>query len=128
MVDTDEVYHGVERVAQVLPDLPTIGQQTRLHFCGDGQWQLREADSLLAEFTWPDLRYSISWKAYCFRDEAEQAAWREGSDNLTLDTILETLETELRRRGVLSGPRPEPTEFALMLVEHFIHFPAARAA
>jgi len=26
---------------------------------------------------------------------------------------------------VLSGERPEPTEFALMLVKHLVHFPEA---
>ena len=123
MIDTDQVYHGVERVEQVLPALPGIGLQTRLHFCGDGHWQLREADRVLAQYTWPQLRYSISWKAYCFADKEQEAVWREGSDNLTLDSILNTLEAELRSRGVLPGPRPEPTEFALLLVKHFVHFP-----
>jgi hypothetical protein len=74
------------------------------------------------------LRYSISWKAYCFASAEQEALWREGNDNLTLESILETLEAELRRRGVLSGSRPEPTEFALLLVKSFIRFPGALQA
>ena len=35
---------------------------------------------------------------------------------------------ELRQRGVLEGPRPEPTEFALMLVKSFVHFPRIAAS
>lgn len=128
MIDTDQVYHGVERVEQVSSDLPVIGQQTRLHFCDDGNWQLRDADSILAQYSWPQLRYSISWKAYCFASAEQEALWREGDDNLTLDGILETLEAELRRRGVLSGFRPEPTEFALLMVKSFVHFPGALQA
>ncbi|MFT4517807.1 MAG: hypothetical protein ACI9JM_000184 [Halioglobus sp.] len=128
MLDTDKVFHGVERVQQVLPDLPTIGRETRLHFCGDGQWELREGDAVLAQYNWGQLRYSISWKAYCFEDEAKEALWHEGSDDLTLEMILSTLEGELRERGALSGDRPDPTSFALLLVEQFIHFPSAAAA
>lgn len=129
LIDTDQVFHGVERVERVerveqaLPDLPVIGQQTRLHFCGDGQWQLRENTAVLANYSWPQLRYSISWKAYCFENEDEHARWREGADELSAPQILETFEAELRRRGVLGESRPGPTEFALMLVENFVRFP-----
>ena len=123
MIDTDEVYHGVERVMQVLPDLPRIDRQTRLYFCGEGQWQLRQSESVLAEYSWQQLRYSISWKGYCFANAEQEVLWREGRDNLTLDGVLETLEAELRRRNVLFGSRPDPTEFALLLVKSIIHYP-----
>ena len=124
LIDTDKVFHGVERVMQSLPDLPTIGKQTRLHYLKEDQWQLQEGDAVLANYSWPQLRYSISWKGYCFKDEQEQALWQSGDDHLTLDRILGTLENELRARGVLSGSRPQPTEFALMMVDTFIRFPA----
>ena len=83
---------------------------------------MQEAGTALAEYSRPQLRYSISWKAYCFSGAKQEALWREGSDNLTL-IILDTLEAELRSRGVLSGPRPGPTEFALLLVQNFVHYP-----
>lgn len=125
LIDTDMVFHGVERVSQTLPNFPVITQQTRLFFCGGERWELREGDEVLGEYLWQDLRYSISWKAYCFKDEREQLAWSEGNDDLSLDKILAVLEAELRERNVLSGSRPEPTEFAVMMVEHFIKFPSA---
>lgn len=128
MIDTDQVYHGVERVNSVLPDLPLIGKETRLHHCSNDQWQLREADTILAEYTWPQLRYSISWKAYCFADKEQENLWRQGGDELTLDIILTKMESELRRRGALTGERPEPTQFALLLVQQFVHFPEVKAA
>lgn len=123
LVDTDQVFHGVERVAHELPDLPAIGRDTRLHFLGDGRWVLREGERQLAEYPWEGIRYSISWKAYCFRNKADRAAWEENSDNLTVERILDTLEQELRSRGVLVGARPDPDDFALMMVESFIRFP-----
>jgi hypothetical protein len=127
LIDTDQVFHGVERVVHNLPDTPAIGKQTRLHHGGGDRWLLREGDTVLGEYSWSNLRYSISWKGYCFKDEHEQAKWRDGADNLTLDVILDTLETELHERHILSGGRPEPTEFAMMLVGTFIRFPALAA-
>ena len=31
----------------------------------------------VAEYDWDELRFSVSWKAYCFRDEAERDTWRD---------------------------------------------------
>jgi len=128
LIDTDKVFHGVERVARGLPDLPAIGQHTRLHFCGDDKWQLREGDAVLADFDWSQVRYSISWKAYCFTDDSAEAIWRDGSDDLSVEEILSTLEAALRDRDALSGSRPDPTDFALKLVGTFVHFPPATNA
>ena len=125
LIDTDMVFHGVERVKQALPDLPAIGKQTRLHYCGDGEWQLRQENIPVADYRWPQLRYSISWKAYCFEDQAEEALWREGTGDLSLDFILEVFEVELKARGLITGKRPQPDDFALLLVNSFIHFPKA---
>ena len=123
LIDTEKVFHGVERVSVGLPDLPLIGQQTRLHFCGDKEWELRESDEVLAAFNWSEIRYSISWKAYCFMDEHAESLWREGSDDLSTRKILDTLEADLRDREILKGERPGPTELALLLVETYIRFP-----
>ena len=124
LIDTDSVFHGVERVARKQVEMPEITQDTRLYYLGDDQWQLRNGDNELESFGWPDLRYSISWKAYCFKDEDEEALWRDGSDDLSLEFILERLETQLQEMGILDGPRPEPTTFAMMLVKSFVRFPS----
>jgi len=123
ILDTDKVFHGVERVAHQLPDLPPIGQNTRLHFCGGESWQLREGNTVLADYLWSQIRYSISWKAYCFEDVCEHTRWLDGSDDLSLEIVLDTLEQALRDKAILTGPRPSPTEFAVILVETFINFP-----
>jgi hypothetical protein len=126
LIDTDKVFHGVERVSGGLPDLPPIGQQTRLHFIDGDNWQLRESDKVLAEFSWPQIRYSISWKAYCFENEEAELLWREGKEALTVEKILNILESALRDRELLQGSRPDPTEFALLLAETFIKFPTKK--
>lgn len=125
ILDTDRIFHGVERITQSEPTLPDIDQQTRLHYAGDDRWLLQSGDSVLANYLWRDLRYSISWKAYCFNDTDEEALWRDGGDDLSVDFVLDRLEAELRRRGALDGPRPEPTDFALMMISNFVHYPHA---
>ena len=127
IIDTDRVFHGVERVSHRRPDLPLIGQHTRLHFCGDQSWQLREGSEALAEYQWSQIRYSISWKAYCFGNAAEQRSWQDHSDDLSLPVVLDVLEESLRDSGMLSGTKPGPTEFAMMLVKAFVSFPGDQA-
>jgi hypothetical protein len=128
LVDTDQVFHGVERVQTQVESIPMIDKQTRLHFVGDDNWELRHHDELLAEYRWQQIRYSISWKAYCFKEAADEALWRDGSDNLELDFILDRLDAGLRADKVLTGTRPEPTSFALTLAQHYIRFPTAQQA
>ena len=50
----------------------------------DGVWSLRDGAEIVARYGWDEIRFSISWKAYCFADEAERRAWREHRDDLEL--------------------------------------------
>ena len=127
LIDTDTVFHGVERVTPK-GSFPEIDKGATLTYQGGDQWSLVNLNGLeAARYSWSDLRYSISWKAYCFKDEAEKATWSDKSDDLTLDGILDVLEAALRSRGVLTTQRPDPSSFAQMLVSEFIRFPMAKA-
>lgn len=123
LIDTDKVFHGVERVALGAPDLPVIGPGTRLCFLGHGSWELRSDDRVLASYDWSEIRYSISWKGYCFRDEAERARWQEHGDDLALADILDVFERDLVNRGVLGAEKLDPDAFAQLMVETYVRFP-----
>ena len=128
LINTDRVFHGVERVTPKL-FFPEIDKGATLAFEGSAAWSLAKPHyDEVARYQWKDLWYSISWKAYYFADEAEKAKWADKTDDLTLDYILDTLEAELKIRSVLTGARPDPTSFARALVNEFIRFPAAKAA
>ena len=76
LLDTDSVFHGVDRVAcdgEMAPLRPGM----QLVCDGDGRWSLRDGDAVVARYAWDELRFSVSWKAYCFADAAERDAWRE---------------------------------------------------
>ena len=124
LLDTDSVFHGVDRVGVGGTAPPPLGDAPELTFAGDGRWLLHGDAEEPVAYGWDDLRFSVSWKAYCFADEAERAAWADHADDLTLEVILDRLEDDLRDRGRLDGPRPEPREFATMLISSYIRFPA----
>jgi hypothetical protein len=123
LLDTDTVFHGVDRVGSEGVQVPVLGPNPELTHVGDGRWSLRTEADTPVTYGWDDLRFSVSWKAYCFADEAERQAWADHADDLTLDVILDRLDDDLRSRGLLEGDRPEPREFAILLIRSYIRFP-----
>lgn len=128
LLDTDSVFHGVDRVGAADAVVPPLGPQPELRFVGAERWELHGAEPESVDYGWNDLRFSVSWKAYCFADESERRAWVDHADDLTLEVILDRLEDDLRDRGRLAGARPDPKEFATVLIGEYVHFPAATTA
>jgi len=123
LLDTDSVFHGVDPVGRDAPLAP-LRPGMQLVFDGAGRWSIRDGDAIVASYAWDELRLSISWKAYCFADDAERRSWERHSDDLQLDTILDRLLDDLRARGRVRGDRPPPTDLALLIIDEFIKFPA----
>ena len=80
-----------------------------------------------ARTTWEELRFSVSWKAYCFVDVGEREAWRDHTDDLELASVLETLVDDLARRGV-PDVSTSGTALGTQLIDTYIRFPAAEDA
>ncbi len=122
VLDTDSVFHGVDRVAPVAADaMPAIRPGCGLGSEGD-RWVLRGSDgAVLADYDWSDLRLSVSWKAYCFASEAERDRWRDHTDDLTLDAILETLRADVSARRGVEVPRD--ADLGLTLIDEYVRFP-----
>lgn len=128
VMDTDSVFHGVDRVAETDHPMPVFLPRMRLHPDGDGHWVVRDGEAIVARYRWRDMRFSVSWKAYCFRDEAEREAWKSGVDDLSLDIVLDTLCADLQKRGRLGRERPPNRELAEILVAEYVEFPAPSGA
>ena len=126
MLDTDSVFHGVDRVAGDDAPLRDLRPGMRLHHDGDGRWSVRDGDRVIARYTTDDIRYSVSWKAYCFADEDERVAWAGHADDLTLDAILERLVADLCERGRLDSPDHglADAELGKLLIDEYVRFPA----
>ena len=124
VIDTDSVFHGVDRVAQAAPAMPPFEIGMRLTFEGDDRWRVGFGDEAVARYHWDDIRFSVSWKAYCFADEAERRLVAEHGDDLTRERIMQDLLADLRRRGRLGDTVPDGTDLALLLIDEYIRFPA----
>ena len=129
VLDTDSVFHGVDRVtddrAEVVPPVrPTTVLEPR-----DGRWVLVADDGdgpEVASYAFDELRFSVSWKAYCFADEIDRDRWRDGTDGLDLPTVLEALVDDLRERGVTTDGPHDPS-LGRTLIDTYIRFPALTA-
>jgi len=124
ILDTDSVFHGVDRVDQSERAMPVFEPGMRL-YANDRRWTVKQGDQTISEYAWEEMRFSVSWKAYCFADEGERKAWREGSQDLSLDHVLDTLCDDLRARGRIDTTRPANRELAKILVDEYVGFPAS---
>ncbi len=121
VLDTDSVFHGVEPVGGASDRLPPLPPGTQLRRTGD-RWDLADADgAVAATYDWDELRLSVSWKAYCFADPADRDRWRDHTEDLDVDTVLDTLVADLAERGVESST--DDADLGLRLIETHIRFP-----
>jgi hypothetical protein len=126
VLDTDSVFHGVQRIADVAAeDLPPIRPGTTLDYIGDQCWAVHAADGTeIATYGWEQLRFTVSWKAYCFADEHERDTWREHRDDLTIDVILDRLVEDLAARGRVSPTVARDSALGLLLIDAYVRFPS----
>ncbi len=127
VLDTDSVFHGVDRVAPVAAEaMPPIRPGCGLRAEGD-RWVLRgNDDAVLADYDWAELRLSVSWKAYCFASDADRDRWRDHDDDLALDAILEVLRADLSDRHGTRVARDE--HLGLALIDEYVRFPVVAPA
>ncbi len=124
VLDTDSVFHGVDRVTERHAEMPAMGPDVRLVHEGRRRWRLEEHGELLGRYDWNDLRFSVSWKAYCYADEAERRMVEEHSDDLGRKQVLDGLVADLRIRGRLGDTVPSDDELARTLIDEYIAFPS----
>jgi hypothetical protein len=135
VLDADTVFHGVDRVGGDDSGIRSAGTgPVRLRSRPKRTWELligRGPDAL-DRFAYgsDQLRFSVSWKAYCFADEDDLKRWRRHSDDLDISLIKNALVTELTRRGALASPVQNlpDRELALLMIDTFVRFPEVGAA
>ena len=129
VLDTDTVFHGVDRISDVAVDaLPRLRPGMTLDATSDRTWVVHDADGAdVTQYDWSELRFSVSWKAYCFTDAHERDVWRAHADDLTIDAILDTLVDDLHARGEVARDVTRDADLGRVLIDTYIHFPSTRA-
>jgi hypothetical protein len=129
VLDTDSVFHGVDRVGDdTSGPIPPIRSGCRLRAAGNGAWVLSDPDdAVLAAYAFAQLRFSVSWKAYCFSDDDEGRAWREHRDDLHYDRIVARLVDDLRARG-RAPEAVDRAELGALMIDEYVRFPAPPTA
>jgi len=127
VLETDTVFHGVEPVDAPNDDIAPLEPGMTLEFDADRRWVLRDGEVDVAEYEWEQLRFSVSWKAYCFADTAERDAWHDHTEDLDLDATMARLVDDLRARGRIDGDVPSTRDLALAIIDEYIDFPAPGA-
>lgn len=151
VVDTDTVYHGVDRVAtpEGAPEqMPSLSPGMKLQLSpGDAdveasaggevrvgplptrgeQWQVIDLDgrTVVANYSWSDVRLSISWKAFVFANDQERELWTTHTDDLDGDTALAMLVEDMVARGrVPACTEPKPSVWlARRIAAEYLVFP-----
>jgi hypothetical protein len=132
VLDADTIFHGVDRVIGDDSGIRSVGGgRMRLLSLEHRSWKLetRTGEMPPRGFSYRsgELRFSLSWKAYCFEDEGERSLWTSHADDLNEAAIIETLVTEMCNRGVLVNMDHglSDTELGLRMVDAFVRFPDA---
>ena len=129
VLDSDSIFHGVELLPGCDDAIGQIDANTRLVPKGNGHWLLRCGApgqlETVAVYSSEELRLSLSWKAYCFADEAECHARTDSTDALTTEAILEMFVDELVVRGRLDSHDHalSEEELGMLIIDEFIRFP-----
>ena len=128
MFDSDSVFHGIDRVGERDTPIPPLRPGMKLNPLGNGTWNVTDDGTELARYDWSELRFSVSWKGYAFRDEDERRTWRESTADLTTHDILAMLTADLQLRGLIGDQVPERRELAILMITEYVRFPETKAA
>jgi len=129
--DNDRMFHRVMPVGGREGGLlGGMTLDTRLERVGDDVWRIAAGETTMAEFGWPQLRVSVSWKAVVYRDDAERRMVDSHERDIDLDDVLERFAADLDARGVAfrvpSTPLDDP-EFVAVLSSTYVRDPSVYA-
>jgi hypothetical protein len=114
MSDNEVMWHRVRGIGD--PQLqerldPHLKPSATLHPWRDG-WEIRDEGRSIAPLAGDDVRISMLWKAYVFKDETHLASFENSAFDLDVDQVVDIFLDDLQERG-LSVSRPaDPYEDA----------------
>jgi hypothetical protein len=125
VLDADSVFHGVDRVCANAAELPPLPAATELRWGGDGAWVLDDGRCEVARFGWEELRFSVTWRARCYADEAEESKASERARSLSRERVVQILCDDLRGRGRIGEEELDEAALARTISDEYVKFPPA---
>lgn len=109
VADNEYMYH---RVGEMGPEdsylADGISSEALLHRKSSG-WEIRLGDELLRSYEYDEIRLSILWKAFCFKDQAAEDAFLDPAFDLTPSLVADIFCADLKKRNL---PYAEPHDLA----------------
>lgn len=123
-VDGSKTVHAASvYYPQVRP--PLINPQAvdaRLSYAGDERWELRQDGKTLRSYDTDQLRFSIVYRARCFRHASEAEEFRKQKDFLSLEHVLDVFKDDLKRRGE-EVETLSRMDLALRIMDTYVRYP-----
>jgi hypothetical protein len=110
MADNEAMWHRVgatgpaARQGEFAEGVPA---SARMDVLGEG-WEIDRAGRRLAAYAADEVRISIVWKGYVFKDEAHLASFEDSAYDLDLDQVVAILHEDLAARGLATRPPADP--------------------
>jgi len=107
LADNEYMYHRVGSLGlqeEWLAD-DAIPFDARLYLEGD-RWVVRDGPRQLHAHAFTNVRVSVLWKAHCFRNEAEAAAFHDHSEDLTPEIVTRIFVADLGEKGFDTAKLP----------------------
>jgi hypothetical protein len=112
MSDNEVMWHRVRDIGdpQLQEELdPHLRPSATMHHAGDG-WEIRDGDERVISLGDSDVRISMLWKAYVFKDAAHLASFEDRAYDLDADQLVDIFIDDLRERGLTVSAPSDPFE------------------
>lgn len=125
MSDNEVMWHRVgaigsaARQAELGGEVPATAQ---MHCSGEG-WQIRHDGRAIASYAPDEVRISLVWKGYVFKDEVHLASFEDSAYDLDLDQVVELFREDLSARGLPSHRPADPlgdAEWRMLLEQAYV--------
>mmetsp|Transcript_64331 Transcript_64331/g.119579 ORF Transcript_64331/g.119579 Transcript_64331/m.119579 type:complete len:433 (-) Transcript_64331:52-1350(-) len=127
-VDGSKVVHAADvYMPDHLPPKMADSSANTLNYNAETKlWDMVGADGTIVEsYSENDIRFSVVYRARCFRDQAEIDQYRKDQENpMPLEEIFATFRKDLLKRGKLKeGQELGPYEFGVLLLDTYVKYP-----
>ncbi|MFT7246099.1 MAG: hypothetical protein ACI82A_003470 [Candidatus Azotimanducaceae bacterium] len=107
LADNEYMYHRVGPMGDEADYLDEgISSDALLHKTNSG-WEIRLGSDLIKAYRHDQIRTSILWKAFCFKNQQAADLFADTSHNLTPGQVVDIFCADLTRRGIVFT---EPTD------------------